>query len=671
MPNLGIPAMFQPQVSLEQYGQNPFLYPAASVIAQEAARVELLLKKKKLDGKNEDVFDHQSLELLAKPMPMKNGRGRSHMTGYQLRVMRNLHLLLDGEAFWLLDDFRSGEAGGAPQAIYPLNPGSVDVKIGTDYLVKEYVYMGSNGNKISYPPEAIVHFKMVNPVNPFRGHSPTKSARWALDSYRQAEEMNFNRLKNNAFPDGVLHSEQKIPEKERESMLAKFLAKFAGPKNKNRIGFMPYGVKYQDLEKSNKDMQFIELLEKAERAILANWRVPVDLLGITKDNTRANAEAALFTFLRYTVLPLVELEVDALTADFLPMFPDSSDKFYGFDDFVPENMDDKRKNMETLFGIGSLKPNEAREEFGYDQEKKPEMDETYLPFNVTPVSTISLEKPVVPPALDPNKPPVTPPKEMPPAEKKPVVKVEPKKQAAGDFPDDLLNEQEETDALGYLALPFLIRGFTRGVELAKSSKSKINPSDLLTPTVRDALKNQAFDMAAYSAGTTTAQMRELLAEAIANGWSPARLSKEIKNRYEVQASNDALRIARTELTGALNNGQFRTLQADGYLKKEWVAIMDARVRDSHASANGQTVSLVEPFVLDGGTAQFPGDPGLPAEERINCRCDIVGAGLSPAAQASHLKQFLRLHGTLEAQFVAALVREFQRQRDRALSRLSS
>ena len=65
-------------------------------------------------------------------------------------------------------------------------------------------------------------------------------------------------------------------------------------------------------------------------------------------------------------------------------------------------------------------------------------------------------------------------------------------------------------------------------------------------------------------------------------------------------------------------------------RKLWTAILDRRVRDSHASSDGQARSINENFTVMGEQLRHPGDTsqGASASNVINCRCSsmmITGA----------------------------------------------
>lgn len=84
-------------------------------------------------------------------------------------------------------------------------------------------------------------------------------------------------------------------------------------------------------------------------------------------------------------------------------------------------------------------------------------------------------------------------------------------------------------------------------------------------------------------------------------------------------------IGRTETVSAYVNGDRQAVAAlgdNGPVEKAWLATSDARTRESHAEADGQTVGVDEPFVVGGVQMQAPHDPGAPPEEVVNCRCVV-------------------------------------------------
>jgi hypothetical protein len=119
--------------------------------------------------------------------------------------------------------------------------------------------------------------------------------------------------------------------------------------------------------------------------------------------------------------------------------------------------------------------------------------------------------------------------------------------------------------------------------------------------------------------------RQTIIDQVARGFD-AGLGQEGVARLIRQAVPEIARarsgvIARTETHGAAGYGaQGAAVETGLELRKEWVASFDERTRESHAAANGQTIGLQDYFDIGGHSAQYPGDPALPPEECINCRC---------------------------------------------------
>ena len=85
------------------------------------------------------------------------------------------------------------------------------------------------------------------------------------------------------------------------------------------------------------------------------------------------------------------------------------------------------------------------------------------------------------------------------------------------------------------------------------------------------------------------------------------------------------RIARTETTAAYNAGVQSAYLDEGVGYKMWIAIGDARTRDTHIDAHGQCVLADGEFNVGADQLFFPGDPSGSPEEVINCRCTTIAA----------------------------------------------
>jgi hypothetical protein len=56
--------------------------------------------------------------------------------------------------------------------------------------------------------------------------------------------------------------------------------------------------------------------------------------------------------------------------------------------------------------------------------------------------------------------------------------------------------------------------------------------------------------------------------------------------------------------------------------QSWLCTQDGRERETHAQAaiDNDRIPSSQRFVVGGYECEYPGDPNLPPEESINCRC---------------------------------------------------
>lgn len=95
-----------------------------------------------------------------------------------------------------------------------------------------------------------------------------------------------------------------------------------------------------------------------------------------------------------------------------------------------------------------------------------------------------------------------------------------------------------------------------------------------------------------------------------------------------QWASRAERIARTEATRAINQSDIaatREIQdiTGEQLDKVWLSTIDDRTRETHWEADGRRVPIDEKFTIGGHECDYPGDPALPPEESVNCRCTLI------------------------------------------------
>lgn len=115
------------------------------------------------------------------------------------------------------------------------------------------------------------------------------------------------------------------------------------------------------------------------------------------------------------------------------------------------------------------------------------------------------------------------------------------------------------------------------------------------------------------------QINNAIKQSIAQGEGIQGTTARVKKALE-QNMNDAVRIATTETTTAINDASQNAMwkAADIVpIKKQWLAIIDERTRDRHRQMNGEIAEVSHKF---SNGLMYPGDQRGSAKEVINCRC---------------------------------------------------
>ncbi|QCW03562.1 phage minor head protein [Natrinema pallidum] len=173
-------------------------------------------------------------------------------------------------------------------------------------------------------------------------------------------------------------------------------------------------------------------------------------------------------------------------------------------------------------------------------------------------------------------------------------------------------------------------GTERGLEVGRQIAARRHQLDIAFDLVPERTLEEFSDWAETATSETLDTLTEDTARYIRaaheEGLSIDELTERVNDELFDGRLQDwqARRTARTATVSSSNAGSHTAHEdADGVVAEEWVASLDGRQRDSHADADGQIVAVGNTFLVGGAEARHPGDPSLPLEELVNCRCVAV------------------------------------------------
>lgn len=344
------------QSFIDAYRTNPYVYRSVEYLAANAAAVPwrvILAGEEVREGGNLD--SHPVLELLRHPSP--------GMTGSKLIKRVVEHILLYGSAYLYIN-----KPGEAPVELNVLRPDLMRPKLGPWGEAVSYDY-GYGRNVQNIPASDVLAFVESDPQEPDKGLSAACPAWRSIQLFRSAVEHNKSLLDNEARISGAFISKTPLTRDQKERLQSKARA-FEGAVNAGKTAVLDGNLSFQPMSWSPAEMGYETLQTISAREIATSFGVPSQVLGLPEAATWSNYEQARITFIRFTLIPLVDYIKDTLQTGLVQpnwqgvrLEPDYTE--------LPELAEDKSEvehRVRENFRAGIITRDEAREALGYAPE---------------------------------------------------------------------------------------------------------------------------------------------------------------------------------------------------------------------------------------------------------------------------------------------------------------
>jgi len=188
-------------------------------------------------------------------------------------------------------------------------------------------------------------------------------------------------------------------------------------------------------------------------------------------------------------------------------------------------------------------------------------------------------------------------------------------------------EQAYQDIYSRVGSDFAVRSFNE-LKSKKSILTKQTKNEWIERINNEVLTNRFIQQRINGLSEETARrVARELRNGLSQGLSIEQISSNIRNSNAINIVRARV-IARTEIVSASNLGNHEgAISTNLDLRKLWIVTPDGRERDTHRevsiASEKKPLKMDEYFEVGEGKGQYPGDPELPPEEAINCRCVIV------------------------------------------------
>jgi HK97 family phage portal protein len=350
-------------------GTNGTLFSTVSRYANATSQVDWHLYRKSKSGNEEDrkeITSHLAISVWSAP---------NAFTHQQLFVEASQqHLELVGEAWWVVER----NEFGWPESMWLVRPDRMAPVPSETLGISGYVYQSPDGRQIPLTTDDVIWLKMPNPVDvgpTGRGLGAAQTILAQVEGVNFSAMWNRNFFANSALPGGIISVPNELSDESFRRLRMQWAERHQGVANAHRVAVMESGATWES-GPSQKDMEFVDLLNTSRDVIREAYAMPKFMLGLVDDVNRATAEASDASFGTWGLVPRCERIKQALNTRFLPLFGPSGhgtgtpDVEFDYDDPVPpdraaENADLTAKvNAYAVLVKNRVEPESAAETVG-------------------------------------------------------------------------------------------------------------------------------------------------------------------------------------------------------------------------------------------------------------------------------------------------------------------
>ena len=301
-------------------------------------------------------LNHPAVEFLQNMNP--------EFTNEEVKELKMLNEDIIGNCYWLIQRNQAG---------YPKEIWNLVVRFGysiqplfTNGVITSYLYdKGLGGQRTEYDAKDIIHFRQLNPSNPYIGIGKLAGNPYAFDMENTLNVYQKSFIENDATGRVWIKVNKSMDTNQRKQFLDDYNRDYKGAKKAGMIPALA-DADMKSLSLSPKEMDYVSTQELFQRKIISTFRVHPQLLGLTQDVNKSNGISALSEWHNVHLKPIVN-SYDAKMTKFIRLnYKDASNFVVKTIIEPPDDRQQTLKELELDTKLGSLRYNEYRKYRGYD-----------------------------------------------------------------------------------------------------------------------------------------------------------------------------------------------------------------------------------------------------------------------------------------------------------------
>lgn len=572
---------------LAVYRESPILRSIAKKIAETVAMTEWYTVYVRDDGTEVEIPMH--------PMSQMMNQGTLGLTGTEARRTEELHMLLSGDSFSIIDY----NIYGFPVRRTPIPPhwvAQTPLPTQAEFLINPTI---NGGKTITLPRKQVIWMKDPDPENPYgRGTGSGLSLDDEINADEASAKHIANSLMNRARPELVVSGSKEAPlnETDRDRLEDVWVQKFGGPSNAGKPFISRGPIEVKPITPTFKDLDLTSLRGVGRDIMIQHFGMPPEIMGVIANSNRSTIDAAEYLFLKYVICPRLVARQEAYNDQVAPQYMGNVQLRYR--NPIKADREEVKAVMDRhpeCFTIDEIRAHAGHAPLpgGLGRRIPMRMDTEGIEVPEMPDQNVT-SRPAMIRSLDAS---------------------------AVERYTGLIPATPIQSALMGIYNSASTEFYVRGLSLAGAQER------MPDSTMAGELASLARERSELITATTKKMVKEYLeSEQMAGVTDPRRVTKMAEEFIRINADSRAQAIASNEVVLASNVGLYYAFKDSGVPSIMWNTLVDGSERATHRAMDGQVVPVGDKFVSpSGASTRYPGGFGV-SEEDINCRCVVTPEG---------------------------------------------